>query len=214
MKISVGTHKCEIQASLVNEKEINITECEFEFAEEITNDFVKEAYFTFKDKSYKETIINNKCNIPSEVLEEQGQIELGVVAYLLENNTEIKRYNPSPVYFISIAGSYKGETQKTVKEVATNWGNSIATMGYYLAGNWGDPEPYNYTYEQLINNTDNVKQTINAGITDMQTAKYKLNQTIGMLAQKGLQPSKTPSLQGDRIGEFVDALISQLQKLG
>ena len=107
MKIKVNPHKLEIEKSPVNEKEINITKCEFEFSEEITNDYVKEAYFTYKNNTYKQIITNDQCDIPSEVLEEKGQIEIGVVAFLVENEEEIKRYNPSPVYITTWEGSLK-----------------------------------------------------------------------------------------------------------
>ena len=108
MKIIVNAHKCEIDKTPVNEKEINITKCEFEFAEEITSDFVKEAYFTLgKGETYKQIIVDNECDIPGEVLEKKGDVTIGVVAYLVENNTTIKRYNPSPAYFNTWEGSLR-----------------------------------------------------------------------------------------------------------
>lgn len=107
MKIYVNPHNTMIKKSLINEKEINITKCEFEFADEITDEYVKEAYFTYKGQSYKQVITNNQCDIPNEVLQEEGQIEIGVVAYLVENEQEIKRYNPSPAYFEILKGSLK-----------------------------------------------------------------------------------------------------------
>lgn len=113
MKIIVNPHKLEIAKSPVNEKEINVTECEFEFAEEITDNYVKEAYFTFKGNTYKQIIVNNQCDIPSEVLDEKGQVELGVVAYIVENGEELKRYNPSPAYFNTWVGSLKEEYENT-----------------------------------------------------------------------------------------------------
>lgn len=113
MKTIVNPHKLEIAKSPVNEKEINVTECEFEFADEITEDYVKEAYFTFKGNTYKQIIVNNKCDIPSEVLDEKGQVELGVVAYIVENGEELKRYNPSPAYFNTWVGSLKEEYENT-----------------------------------------------------------------------------------------------------
>ena len=90
MKIRVNEHKCEILKTPVNEKELNVTVCEFEFADNITDDYVKEAYFTFKGTTYKKIIINNKCDIPPEVLTEKGQVELGVVAYIVENGDPSK----------------------------------------------------------------------------------------------------------------------------
>ena len=107
MKLIVNPHKIEIIKNPVNEKEVNITKCEFEFADEITDEFVKEAYFTFKGETYKQIISNNECDIPSEVLVEKGQVEVGVVAYLVEDEEEIKRYNPSPAYFDTWLGSLR-----------------------------------------------------------------------------------------------------------
>ena len=92
MKLIVNEHKIEIDKTPVNEKEINVTKCEFEFVDSITNEYVKEAYFTFNGTTYKQIIVNNQCDIPNEVLQEKGTIEIGVVAYLVENQEEIKRY--------------------------------------------------------------------------------------------------------------------------
>lgn len=108
MKIIVNAHKCEIDKTPVNEKEINITKCEFEFADEITDSFVKEAYFTLgKGETYKQIIVDNACDIPGEVLEKKGDVTIGVVAYLVENENIIKRYNPSPAYFNTWEGSLR-----------------------------------------------------------------------------------------------------------
>lgn len=108
MIIKVHPHKLEIEKSPVNEKQIDITKCEFIFDEEITQDFVKDVYFTMDDTTIKmENIQNNECDIPSEVLTKVGMVEIGVVAYLVEDETEIKRYNPTPAYFTSWEGSLK-----------------------------------------------------------------------------------------------------------
>ena len=108
MKILVNEHKCEIAKTPVNEKEINITKCEFEFSEEITNDYVKDVYFTLNGNTIKvANIQNNECDIPYEVLIQKGMVEIGVVAYLIENEQEIKRYNPSPVFISTLDGSLK-----------------------------------------------------------------------------------------------------------
>lgn len=113
MKLVVNPHTIEIKKDLINEKEINITECEFEFSDEITDDFVKEAYFTFNNLTYKKIINNNKCAIPYEVLIKEGQIEIGVVAYLLEDDEYTKRYNPTPAYFNTLNGSLKSKVENT-----------------------------------------------------------------------------------------------------
>ena len=113
MKVIVGEHKCTIDKTPVNEREIDVTKCEFAFADEITNDYVKEAYFTFKGITYKQIIVNNECSIPSEVLAEKGQVEIGVVAFKTEGTEEIKRYNPSPAYFNTWLGSLKENVENT-----------------------------------------------------------------------------------------------------
>lgn len=107
MIIKVNAHRLEILKTPVNEKEINITKCKFDFVDEITNDYVKEAYFTLDGSTYKQIIVNNECDIPYEILQNKGQVELGVVAYLVEDETTIKRYNPSPCYFKTLGGSLK-----------------------------------------------------------------------------------------------------------
>lgn len=113
MLLKVNPHKIEIIKEPVNEREINISKCNFIFDDEITNNYVKEAYFTFKGNTYKQIIVNNECDFPSEVLTEKGTVEIGVVAYLIENETEIKRYNPSPAYFDTWVGSLKDNAENS-----------------------------------------------------------------------------------------------------
>lgn len=107
MRIYVGKHQLKFIKEEVNEKEINITKCEFEFDNDITDEYVKEAYFTLNKTSYKQLIVNNECYIPSEVLNRKGIVELGVVAYLIEDGEYVKRYNPTSIYFPSKRGSLK-----------------------------------------------------------------------------------------------------------
>ena len=109
MNIKVGKHLTEIKnADLINENELNISKCYFEFDEAINNDFTKEAYFTLnKGTTYKKIIVNNECDLPSEILNKKGMVELGVVAYYIDDNEVETRYNPSPCYFNTLIGSLK-----------------------------------------------------------------------------------------------------------
>lgn len=112
MKIIVKPHRIIINNDkLVNEREINVSKCYFEFDEEITDDFVKEAYFTFKGNTYKQLIQNNECSFPQEVLTDKGQIEIGVVAYKIDD--EMIRYNPRPAYFNTLLGSLKDDVENS-----------------------------------------------------------------------------------------------------
>ena len=61
MRLIVNPHKIEIiKDEAVNEREIDISKCVFEFHEDITNDYVKEALFTLNNQTYKQIIINNE----------------------------------------------------------------------------------------------------------------------------------------------------------
>lgn len=161
MLIKVTPHKIEIVKNPVNEKEINITECEFEFTE-IPDNYVKEAYFTYNGTSYKVLIENNKCSIPYEVLENKGQVEIGVVAYLLENDEYVKRYNPSPVFINTWIGSLKEQYENTepitpsdkeqIEQAITDLANEMPTKTSDLENDSG-------FIDKSVNNLDNYTKT-------------------------------------------------------
>lgn len=110
MLIKVTPHIIKIvkeQTEPINEKEINVSKCQFEFSEEIEDDYVKEAYFTLNGNTYKQIIVNNECDYPSEVLEQKGELEIGVVVFKVENDEYVKLYNPTPDYYETWIGSLK-----------------------------------------------------------------------------------------------------------
>lgn len=114
MKVIVKPHKIElIKEESVNEKEINVSKCRFEFDERITEEFTKEAYFTLNDKTYKKIIVNNECDFPSEILSEEGIVELGVVAFLEKNNKVIAKFNPTSEEFATLKGSLKENAENS-----------------------------------------------------------------------------------------------------
>ena len=75
-----------------HENEYKITECNFTF-DDFTNSFqVKRAIFTVisTGEMYETDIINNKCDIPVEVLkEEYEQVKLGVYGFNIGENDEL-----------------------------------------------------------------------------------------------------------------------------
>ena len=114
MKLIVNAHKIElIPEEPVNEKEINISKCKFEFSDEYGDNLVKEAYFTLDGNTYKQIIVNNECSYPPEVLVKIGTVELGVVAYEVQDEEYIERFNPSPVYFQTTIGSLKDHAENS-----------------------------------------------------------------------------------------------------
>lgn len=114
MKLIVNAHKIElIKEQAINEKEINISKCTFEFSEDYGDNLVKEAYFTLDDRTYKQIIVNNECSYPPEILVKEATVELGVVAYEVQDEEYIERFNPSPVYFQVMVGSLKEHAENS-----------------------------------------------------------------------------------------------------
>lgn len=106
MIIQVTPHTITItKTEDINAGEYNITTCTFEFSEEF-NDLTNMAVFSTCGNSYKTPILNNQCIIPYEVLEEPGNVLLGVYGYEGEEDLTL-RYSPTPQYFNVDYGSYK-----------------------------------------------------------------------------------------------------------
>ena len=107
MNIQVTPHLITItQDDNINAGEYNITQCEFEFTDEY-EDLTKQAVFSTCESTYKVPVLNNQCTIPSEVLENPGQVLLGVYGYEAEDDELVLRYSPNPEYFVVSNGSYK-----------------------------------------------------------------------------------------------------------
>lgn len=108
MNINVTATKVTIdKGNVVNKGEYNIRDCIFTLSEEY-NDLVCKALFTIEknNKTYEQSIVNNKCTIPYEVTVEKGAITLGVIGYEIEDDELIKRYSPLPYHFTIEDGSY------------------------------------------------------------------------------------------------------------
>ena len=105
MNIKVTKNKVIINEVPINEKELNVTKCIFEFDDELIG--TKKAYFTLDGNTYMQYIVNNECDIPNEVLAHKGTLEIGVTIETIEDETTIKRFNPSPAYIDTWTGSLK-----------------------------------------------------------------------------------------------------------
>lgn len=108
MNIQVTPHTIAIIINdNINAGEYNITPCEFTFTEEYEN-LTKEAIFSSCDGSViKVSILNNQCTIPFEVLQQEGNVLLGVYAYETDNDELVLRYSPTPQYFNVKKGSFQ-----------------------------------------------------------------------------------------------------------
>lgn len=106
MIIKVNPHTIDFTQDVdINSGEYNITTLEFEFSNEF-NGLTNQAVFSTCNGTYKTPILNNQCVIPYEVLEEPGQVLLGVFGYEGDEDLTL-RYSPTPKYFNVKNGSYK-----------------------------------------------------------------------------------------------------------
>ena len=107
MEFQVNTnHVILSKINQVESGEYNVTECRFNFSSEYEG-LTKIAVFTGANgDTYKITILNNKCEIPSELLTESQIVQIGVYAYDVQGTEFILRYSPMPTRFMIEKGSY------------------------------------------------------------------------------------------------------------
>ena len=114
MNIKVNSHTLEINQNIdINAGEYNITTLNFEFSDEYEG-LTKMAVFSNCETSIKIAILNNQCSIPFDVLEEPGQVLLGVYGYEGEDDSLELRYSPEPQYFYVKHGSYQEGGEPTI----------------------------------------------------------------------------------------------------
>ena len=107
MKITVTKDNVKIEEfDVVHEGEHRVNKCSFSFSEEYTEELVKKAIFTSQNSSVEVAIINNECNIPTEILKARNIVLLGVYAYKVVDDKLDLRYSPSPDAFKVNSGSY------------------------------------------------------------------------------------------------------------
>lgn len=149
MEIKVTQNEVKINKDILNDGEYNIHKCQFDFDEEY-NGLVQKAVFSLNDgTSYLETIVNNECNIPIEVLEE-GVLKIGVYAYETNNDELVLRYSPSPDIIHVFDGSYVKDAQNSEGGTPTE-------------------------YEQLESRVNTALNEIDEALADVETAVNEAN---------------------------------------
>lgn len=107
MKITVNKDNVKIEEfDVVHEGEHRVNKCSFSFSEEYTEELVKKAIFTSQNSSIEVAIINNECDVPTEILKARNIVLLGVYAYKVVDDKLELRYSPSPDAFKVNSGSY------------------------------------------------------------------------------------------------------------
>ena len=103
--------------------EYNINKLIFDFSEEYTENLIINAVFmnTFIGKYYQTSVINNECQIPSEILSVKGKVLLGVYAYNINGDKLELRYSPHPDYFNVELGSYNPTAEESQEITPTQF---------------------------------------------------------------------------------------------
>ena len=122
MKITVNKDNVKIEEfDIVHEGEHRVNKCSFSFSEEYTEELVKKAIFTSQNSSVEAAIINNECNIPTEILKARNIVLLGVYAYKVVDDKLDLRYSPCPDAFKVNSGSYIEDASESEEITATQF---------------------------------------------------------------------------------------------
>lgn len=149
MNISVTKTQVSINTDYVlNDAEYNINECTFSFSNDYTDDLVKKAVFIKGSSIIEMSIINNKCNIPYEVLT-QGQFEIHVYAYEVDGNELVLRYSPSYTTAYVRTGSYVENAESPEEITPTQFEQYMQAMNDGL----NEVANVNISSEQLSDGT-------------------------------------------------------------
>ena len=150
------------QQDQVESGEYNVTQCNFSFSSEYEG-LTKKAVFTGEGgTAYLQTIVDNKCSIPSEILTTSQVVQIGVYAYVLENEELVLRYSPEPTKFFIHQGSYK-EAQNSTPPTPSE----IEQLQSQITTNANDIS--NIKAEQITQNTN--IQTNADNITNLQNKR-------------------------------------------
>lgn len=219
MKVQVTVNNVKIiEPSILNENEYNIHECEFEFVEEY-NGLTKKAVFTNEaNETYVETIVDDKCSIPSEVLKDKENVKLGVYAYDVDNEELLLRYSPRPTEFYVHEGSYKegqNSTPPTPSEIEqlqsqiTQNANNIEEL-QECCGRY-DSDIAEIKAEQITQN-DNI-QTNADNISTINTNIQELNSDISDIKEEQITQNEDIQTNKNDISDIKGEQIIQNQNI-
>lgn len=172
MKAIVKTHEIEItKIENYNAGEYNVQDCEFQFSEEYTG-LTKVAVFTTSTSTTNVAITNGHCIIPSEALENEGVVQLGVYGYEASGDDLVLRYSPKPICFNVEKGSFE---------------------------EGGEPSPptpgaWDLLVQQVSENTEDITE-INQTIENL--SPVATSGDYNDLINKPTVPTKTSDLQND-----------------
>jgi len=197
-EILVNKDKISAQNIMMNTGNVNFYECRFHFSDE-WNDFEKFAIFIKGEEKYLVCIMDNKCTIPFEVLENEEYISLGVFGtkgkeddYVRISTNEIKMLlgkgayaegaepqTPTPEVWESYVGMMSEAIKKAVPIIGEN-------------GNWflWDAESESYVDSGFASKGEDAKEwvfdsVVTEGSTNPVTSDGVYNSIIGRKTEAG-----------------------------
>lgn len=193
MEFSINTnHVLLEQQNQVESGEYNVTECSFIFSSEYEG-LTKKAVFTGEDGiAYLQTIVDNKCSIPSEILATSQVVQIGVYAYAVENEELILRYSPEPTNFTIHEGSYK-EAQNSTPPTPSE----IEQLQSQITQNANDIEEIQSDVVDINTDITNIKTEQTEQNTNIQNNTDDITELQNTKADKSEIPTKTSDLIND-----------------
>lgn len=148
----------------IHEGEYKINKLMFEMSDEYTSDLSINAVFT-KDngKSWQMSVLNNECDIPAEILDEAGNITLGVYAYKINNDKLELRYSPFPTNFKIISGSYNPTAEESQEITPSQYEQYMMALQTGLNQVQEAIEEVNQATEDATNLVDKINQMLKNG---------------------------------------------------
>ena len=158
MEFQVNTNNVILaQINQVESGEYNVTECRFIFSSEYEG-LTKIAVFTGANgDAYKITILNNKCEIPSELLTESQIVQIGVYAYEVQGTEFVLRYSPMPTRFMIEKGSYVVNAVNMSRPTPTE----VEQLQSQITHNANDIEDLQQTVSEHTTDISNIQSDIN-----------------------------------------------------
>lgn len=198
MNIKVEPYTIEIEKlNQVNSGEYNIAEMHFEFSEEYEG-LTKEAIFSTCEETYKTPILNDTCIIPYEVLQEPGNVLLGVFGYESVDDELQLRYSPTPKYFNVVQGSYKEGNDPSLP-APTEWEHVLELINQAITETNNlniAVEKTEHTTTITLTKKDGTTQTVQ--IDDGKSLEFNWQGTSLGIRQEGQSEYQYVNLQGPK----------------
>ena len=193
MNLNVTPHTIVLTTSNeVNAGEYNVTPCTFQFSEEFNGLSNVAVFSNCNGTSVEVAIVNNQCTIPYEVLQEVGQVQIGVYGYSVENENLVLRYSPDPVLFYVRNGSYKEGEQPTPPTPSV-----VEQLQAQITQNADDIDNLETDISNIQGDITDIETTLNGKVNTSDLKQVAFSGSYNDLTNKPTIPTKTSQLTND-----------------